>query len=235
MKLNVLFEDSEIIIVEKPIGIDSQSAHSFEPDMVSEIKSHINNLYTNRKEPYLGVVHRLDKPVGGVMVYAKTARTADFLSKQVQSGEMKKHYLAVLCGKPVDIVGNYVDYVLKEGKCNGSRIVDKGITGAKLAELNYRILDSIVEDGRILSLCEIELLTGRHHQIRVQFAGHGFPLWGDNRYNPEFSADSSRRRVHVALNAYRLSLFHPVTKERMTFSVQPTGDIFYNFKKIPKV
>ena len=226
--LKLLYEDHSIIVVEKPIGIESQSSRSFEPDMVSEIKKHIRSLSTDKKEPYVGVIHRLDKPVSGVMVYAKTQKAAAALSRQVQDGTMKKIYRAVLCGKPVDNVGNYVDYLRKDGKNNRSAIVDKGISDAKRAELNYRVVDSLEEDGQILTLVEIELLTGRHHQIRVQFAGHGTPLWGDQKYNPQF-AQGGRRGVSVALSACRLAFCHPVTQKQMEFSMEPQGEIFGRF------
>lgn len=226
--LKLLYEDHSIIVVEKPIGMESQSSRSFEPDVVSEIKKHIRSLSTDKKEPYVGVIHRLDKPVSGVMVYAKTQKAAAALSRQVQDGTMKKIYRAVLCGKPVDNVGNYVDYLRKDGKTNRSAIVDKGISDAKRAELNYRVVDSLEADGQILTLVEIQLLTGRHHQIRVQFAGHGTPLWGDQKYNPQF-AQEGRRGVSVALSACRLAFCHPVTQKQMEFSMEPQGEIFGRF------
>ena len=141
--LKVLYEDDEILVVIKPAGVESQAAKRFAPDMVSEVKKHlvINKSCTPGKEPYVGVIHRLDKPVSGVMVYAKTKNAAASLSKQVAEGKMHKKYLAVLCGKPVDNVGKYVDYLLKDGKTNTSRIVDKSVAGAKRAELEYQILE----------------------------------------------------------------------------------------------
>lgn len=189
--LRILYEDEHMIVVWKPVGMESQSSRGFGADMVSEIRRHIHKLSTKTSpktgEPYVGVIHRLDKPVSGVMVYAKEKKAAAVLSRQVAEGKMKKRYLAVVCGKPVDNVENYVDYLLKDDKMNVSRIVDMGITGAKQAELICRTLETKqVEPYGLLSLAEIELLTGRHHQIRVQMAGHGLPLWGDNRYNPQF-------------------------------------------------
>lgn len=228
--LTILYEDNEIIVVEKPVGIESQSSRGFEPDMVSEIRKHINRLCTVKKEPYVGVIHRLDKPVGGIMVYAKTQKAAAVLSKQVQNGTMKKHYQAVVCGKPVDIVGNFVDFMLKQPKSNDSHVVDKSVPDAKKAELNYKVMGTIEENGNVLSLVDIELLTGRHHQIRVQFAYHGTPLWGDNRYNPDFVKQSSGLRANVALCAYRLEFAHPVTHRDMSFAIEPSGNIFHNFK-----
>lgn len=227
--LNILYEDHAVLVVKKPAGMESQSSRGFEPDMVSEIKKHIRSLYTDKKEPYVGVIHRLDKPVSGVMVYAKTQKAAASLSKQVQDGRMIKIYRAVLCGKPVDNVGNYVDYLRKDGKTNVTAIVDMGITGAKRAELNYRVIKTIQDGEQVLTLVEIELLTGRHHQIRVQFAGHGLPLWGDQKYNPEFNSGSIGRK-NVALSAYRLTFRHPEHGKVMEFTMEPEGEIFKLFR-----
>ncbi|MBS5064028.1 MAG: RluA family pseudouridine synthase [Hungatella hathewayi] len=247
--LTVLYEDRDIIVVEKPVGMESQVSGGFAPDMVSEIKKHINRLCPTGQEPYVGVIHRLDKPVGGVMVYAKTKKAAAALSKQVQANEMHKKYNAVVCGKPVDNVGNFVDYLLKDNSKNMSKLVEKGITGAKRAELSY-IVRGILENDPILpptgkpdvdnsegsdstplTLVEVELHTGRHHQIRVQFAGHGTPLWGDNRYNPIFNTNSSGKRYNIALFASQLTFRHPETGKSMTFTAKPKGEIFQYFLK----
>lgn len=227
MELNILYEDEEILVAEKPVGMESQSARSFEPDMVSEVKKHINRLSPKQGEPYVGVIHRLDKPVGGVMVYAKTKDAAESLSRQVSMHQMEKIYYAVVCGKPVENFGAYVDYLWKDGKNNCSKIVDKGIKGAKLAELSYQIVDERSIGNEVCSLAKIILKTGRHHQIRVQMAGHGTPIWGDQKYNPLFQ--KGYRSGNVALFAYSLTFTHPVTKKRMTFSVKPKGDIFETF------
>ena len=237
--LNILYEDDEILVVKKPVGMESQSGKGFEPDMVSEIKNYFNRLSTRPGEPYVGVIHRLDKPVGGAMVYAKTQKAASALSKQVQDGVMQKRYYAVLCGKPVDIVGKCVDFLLRDSKNNCSKVVDKGITGGKRAELKYRVLKTLEVEGEILSLAEIELLTGRHHQIRVQMSHMGTPIWGDNKYNQAFNRMAGgTRRASVALCACGLSFVHPKTGERMSFSVRPEGEIFnrfdYVFEERPK-
>lgn len=227
--LNVLYEDKDMIVVEKPAGIESQSSHSFAPDMVSEIKRHIHSSSTGKGEPYVGVIHRLDKPVGGVMVYAKNQKTAASLSKQVQGAGMKKQYIAVVCGKLVDNVGNYVDYLLKDGKTNTSKIVDKGIKDAKRAELEYHMLETIDTPKGPLSLVHIILKTGRHHQIRVQMAGHGTPLWGDQKYNP------SPQRGNVALYSCSLTVTNPGTGKEMKFFSKPSGTIFKKFESCDKL
>lgn len=223
----ILYEDQDVIVPVKPAGLEAQSTHSFEPDMVSEIRKHIARLSTqsstNPIAPYVGVIHRLDKPVGGVMVYAKNQKAASALSKQVQNGKLKKTYCAVICGKPVDNVGEYVDFLRKEEGSNYSQIVDKSVDGSKKAELSYEILGTKVVDGQELSLAKIHLVTGRHHQIRVQFAGHGFPLLGDAKYG------KSRRRQPLALWAMELTFVHPVTGEELSFSAQPEGSAFQSF------
>ena len=227
MDLNILFEDEEILVVEKPVGIESQTARSFEPDMVSEVKKHINTLSPKQGEPYVGVIHRLDKPVGGVMVYAKTKGAAESLSSQVSKHQMEKIYYAVVCGKPVENFGAYVDYLWKDGKTNCSKIVDKGIKGAKLAELHYQVVENKNIGSEECCLTKITLKTGRHHQIRVQMAGHGTPLWGDRKYN--LMVQKNTAVGNVALFAYSLSFSHPVTKKRLGFSVKPKGEVFEMF------
>ena len=263
--LNILFEDRDIMVVEKPAGLGSQTSRGFEPDMVSEIKNYLKRAElshlstkpstkasTRPVEPYVGVIHRLDKPVGGVMVYTKNQKAAASLSKQVQDGRMKKIYNAVICGKLVDIVGNYVDYLLKDGRNNYSRIVDKNTPDSKRAELKYRVIDvkdtenmtGAAELGiNTLSLVEVELLTGRHHQIRVQFSGHGTPLWGDGKYNPQWGGTlpscintqtvpgpvRGRGERELALAAVKLSFDHPSTGKNMEFSMKPRGKAFERF------
>ena len=224
--IKIIYEDRDLLAVEKPVGMESQSSRSFEPDMVSEIKKYLSTKLSpslsTGTEPYVGVIHRLDKPVSGVMVYAKTRKAADSLSRQVQDGRMKKIYRAVVCGKPVDNVGNYVDYLVKDGKNNSSRVVDKTVSGSKRAELNYRVL-GVDESGEVLSLLEIELLTGRHHQIRAQLSAHGTPIWGDNKYNPLCKGG------FPALSAVSLAFSHPVTGKPLKFTMEPEGEIFKRF------
>lgn len=248
--LEILYEDKDILVVVKPAGIESQTSRRLEPDMVSEIKNYLHRQEVQTKklstglspkastalvDPYVGVIHRLDKPVRGVMVYAKNQKAAAQLSHQVQEGKLQKIYQAVVCGKPVDNVGKYVDYLLKDGRTNTSRIVDKSVPGAKRAELEYQVLkEEEREDGTARSLVEIHLHTGRHHQIRVQFSSHGTPLVGDGKYGAGDSSASSvsgirSRREPLALCAVRLAFFHPVTGKWMEFSTRPVGGAFAPF------
>lgn len=235
----ILYEDKDIIVVKKPAGLESQSSKSFEPDMVSQLRRYLTypqtihksttipaNRPQNTQPPYVGVIHRLDKPVSGVMVYAKNQKAAAALSASLQAGKMKKWYAAVVCGKPVDNQGTYVDYLLQDRKTNCSRIVDKSVEGSKRAELNYWVKEVINREGKEYSLVEIELLTGRHHQIRVQFAGHGTPLVGDERYGEKGDKSERGRRLGVALCAVRLEFPHPGTGEEMRFEMEMRSGAF---------
>ncbi len=225
--IRILYEDHDIIVTVKPPGMDSQEKHGFAPDMVSEIRKHLDKLSTKEstrgKVPYVGVVHRLDKPVGGVMVYAKNPKAAAALSKQIQEGKLKKTYLAAVCGNLVDNVGNYVDYLRKDEKQNYSQIVDKSVDGAKRAELSYRVLKRNIIEGKPVALAEIRLHTGRHHQIRAQFAGRGTPLWGDGKYGKRVPGQS------LALWSWGLVLEHPASKKIMEFTAEPENGILKQF------
>lgn len=219
MGLNILFEDDHVLVVKKDAGIPVQAGKMRMMDLQGLIK---NELYRrNRKggEPYLGLIHRLDQPVEGVMVFAKTPFAAGALSEQVTDGRMKKHYLALLCGKPSEDSGKLVDYLVKDGRTNTSSVVKEQNKDAKRAELNYQVLKRY-EDT---TLVEVELITGRHHQIRVQMANAGWPLYGDTKYNPKFQ--DVMEHVQTALCAYKLSFVHPKTKKVMEFCIEPDNSM----------
>ena len=219
MGLNILFEDDHVLVVQKDAGIPVQAGKLRMMDLQGLIK---NELYRrNRKggEPYLGLIHRLDQPVEGVMVFAKTPFAAGALSEQVTDGRMKKHYLALLCGKPSEDSGKLVDYLVKDGRTNTSSVVKEQNKDAKRAELNYQVLKRNEET----TLVEVELITGRHHQIRVQMANAGWPLYGDTKYNPQFQEVTEH--VQTALCAYKLSFVHPKTKKVMEFCIEPDNSM----------
>ena len=219
MGLNILFEDDHVFVVKKDAGIPVQAGKLRMMDLQGLIK---NELYRrNRKggEPYLGLIHRLDQPVEGVMVFAKTPFAAGALSEQVTDGRMKKHYLALLCGKPSEDSGKLVDYLVKDGRTNTSSVVKSQEKDAKRAELNYQVLKRNEET----TLVEVELITGRHHQIRVQMANAGWPLYGDTKYNPQFQEVTEH--VQTALCAYKLSFVHPKTKKVMEFCIEPDNSM----------
>ena len=222
MGLKIIFEDEYLLVVKKDAGIPVQAGKLRMMDLQGLIK---NELYRrNRKggEPYLGLIHRLDQPVEGVMVFAKTPFAAGSLSEQVTDGRMKKHYLALLCGKPSEDSGKLVDYLLKDGRTNTSSVVTVGTKDAKRSELNYRVLERRDET----TLVEVELLTGRHHQIRVQMANAGWPLYGDTKYNPQFQEVTEH--VQTALCAYKLAFVHPKTKKNMEFCIEPDNSLLKN-------
>lgn len=216
--MKILYEDGQILVCEKPAGLPVQSQGVGRMDLVSMLKNYLKENGSGNGEPYLGIVHRLDQPVQGVLVFGKTKKAAASLSAQTTDGRMKKEYLAVVCGKPKEKEGHLVDYLLKDGRSNSSRIVKESVKGAKKAELSYRILKET--DG--MALASICLMTGRHHQIRVQMAGAGMPLAGDKKYNPKPDAETA----FVALCARRLTFMHPVSKEEMTFESKPQGFYF---------
>lgn len=226
MRAEILYEDEHLLVCVKPAGMDSQASRGLNPDMVSEIRNYLKA--DCGKLPYVGVIHRLDRPVSGIMVYGKTQKASGTLSNQVKNHQMKKIYYAVLCGKPVDKQGELVDYLWKDGKTNTSRVVkaDQG----KKAVLKYRILGVKEDQERTLSLAEIDLQTGRHHQIRVQFSHFGFPLLGDTRYQKEESDRS--RRDPLALAAVGLGFRHPETGKWMEFKKEPEQPVFLGFHNL---
>ena len=219
MGLNILFEDDHVLVVKKDAGIPVQAGKMRIMDLQGLIKNELYRRDRKGGEPYLGLIHRLDQPVEGVMVFAKTPFAAGALSEQVTDGRMKKHYLALLCGKPSEDSGKLVDYLVKDGRTNTSSVVKEQNKDAKRAELNYLVLKRHEET----TLVEVELITGRHHQIRVQMANAGWPLYGDTKYNPQFQ--EVMEHVQTALCAYKLSFVHPKTKKVMEFCIEPDNSM----------
>ncbi|WP_105616011.1 RluA family pseudouridine synthase [Vallitalea okinawensis] len=222
MSLNILFEDQHIIIVEKPPKVPVQSDPTGDMDLLTVIKEYLKQAYQVKK-PYVGLIHRLDRPVGGIMVYAKTKFANSQLSQQVQNKKMEKTYFAVACGKPQEKQGMLINHLKKLGKVNMSEVVSEDTSGAKEALLNYHCLGSVSTEEGILSLLEIKLITGRHHQIRVQMAHAGIPLWGDNKYNKTFV--KAKKWTQIALWAGELTFKHPKTKKDITYNLE-TKDIY---------
>lgn len=259
MQKNILFEDGHIIVVFKPAGIATQTARISQQDMVSELKNYLAGKpeYNSKKEPYLGIVHRLDQPVSGLLVFGKTKAAAAELSRQITCGQMQKYYYAVILGSPSSSQGQLENYLYKDGKTNQSLIVKEGFPGAQKAILNYRLIRTLMvleeEDGyreyrdyarhlaakhpasfpknRQISLMEILLITGRHHQIRAQMAHADMPLMGDGKYGTPASKSLSRKIGcrNVALCASRLTFHHPVTHEETAFERKPEEGIFLPF------
>ncbi|OZV14101.1 hypothetical protein CIW83_01390 [Tissierella sp. P1] len=209
MDIKIIFEDKDILVVEKPPKIPCQSDKTSDDDIMSIL---------NR--PYLGLVHRLDRPVGGVMVYAKNEKTNSFLSKEVSARRLYKEYLVVVCGRPEASKGELRDYLKKLRTINMSKVVDKGNNGAKEAVLEYELLESKdTEEYGTLSLLKVILKTGRHHQIRVQLSNAGFPIWGDNKYNKTFV--KKKEWTQISLWSYKIGFYHPTNKTNSTFISLP--------------
>ena len=215
-KLKVLYEDNHIIVVVKPKNILSQSDITKDIDMLSLVKNYVKEKYNKPGNVYIGLVHRLDRPTGGIMVFARTSKAANRLSEQIKNNEIKKTYLAVIPNFK-DKKGEFIDYLKKEN--NGNTIVTNKEEG-KYSNLKYEL----IKEKNDLSLVAIELITGRHHQIRVQFASRGYPLYGDQRYGKE-------DKNQLALFCYKLEFIHPVKKEKMSFIKYPDYGIFKEFKE----
>ena len=215
-KLNILYEDNHIIVVVKPINILSQEDATGDMDMLTLIKDYLKEKYNKPGNVYLGLVHRLDRVVGGVMVFAKTSKAASRLSDSIRKNLFHKSYLAICHGK-VKESDTFIDYLKKKDDFN-TIITNKN--EGKLSELSYQLIDYNKELD--LSLVKVDLKTGRHHQIRVQSASRNHPLVGDNRYGND-------NEKNIGLFAYQLSFVHPVKKELMTFTYLPKDKPFNLF------
>ncbi len=217
-KLNILYEDNHIIVVEKPVNILSQSDITGDIDMLSIVKDYIKNKYNKGGNVYVGLIHRLDRPVGGLMVFAKTSKAAKRLNEEIKNKRFIKTYIALLEGNLRES-GRLTNYLYKDS--NGiSKVVDKDFIGAKEAALEYEIIKYLKEENK--TLVKVNLITGRHHQIRLQFSNIGYPVYGDQRYS------NTDNKVQIYLYAYKLSFKHPVKDEILEFKLLPKWDIIKN-------
>ena len=217
--LIILHEDNHIIVVLKPQNIACCPDESGDDNLLDCAKRYIKEKYDKPGNAYLGLVHRLDRPTGGVMVFAKTSKAAARLSEQMKTGGFEKRYLAVLCGAPSKKKGTLENYLRKNTVNNTVYVCTQTEEGAKFASLGYEIR----EEKEGLALAEIDLHTGRTHQIRVQFASINTPVYGDMRYGGEKAVKGK-----LALWAYSLRFTHPVTGESLRFMVQPPEDGVWN-------
>lgn len=209
-KLNVLYEDNHIIVVEKKPNILSQSDITGDVDLLTMVKEYVKEKYNKPGNAYIGLVHRLDRPVGGIMVFARTSKAAKRLNEQIKNHEFNKTYVAVLEGnldKKKDVL---IDYLYKDDKTGISKVVNKDYPKAKRCELYYEVL-GYYENKTIV---KINLVTGRHHQIRLQFKNLGYPLYGDQRYG-------SKNNEQIRLCSYKLEFNHPVKNEKLSFKLLP--------------
>lgn len=211
MKLEILYEDQEILVCMKPAGIPTQTKRIGAPDMVSLLKNYLHDSHPESGSPYLAVIHRLDQPVEGLLVFARTPAAAKSLNRQLTASGFGKYYLAILSSVPSRKESTLEDYMIKDSRTNTSRICSPDTPGSKSARLHYKVLRT--QNG--LALTEIHLDTGRHHQIRVQTAHLGCPVVGDIKYG---SPLSSRQ---LCLYAAQLSFCHPKTGRALSFSYTP--------------
>ncbi len=216
-ELNVVYEDNHIIVVIKPQNIPTQEDESHDKDLLTMVKEYIKVKENKPGNVFVGLVHRLDRPTGGIMVFAKTSKAASRLTQEMHTGDFKKRYLTVVVGKPREKRAKLVNYLLKNARTNTVQVVPELTTNAKRAELGYVVLD----EREKVSLLDVNLATGRSHQIRVQLKNIGCPVYGDVKYG----GDKLAKGHNLALWAYELKFIHPTTKENMTFKCYPPEDI----------
>lgn len=217
-KFNIIYEDNHLLVVEKPAGIPVQEDSSKDIDMLTILKNYRKANENKPGEAFIGLVHRLDRPVSGIMVFAKTSKAASRLSDQIRQNQFHKTYLAVVEGIP-PIKGRYEDYLIKNEKENKSYITEK--EKGKYSCLEYKVLST--KDNK--SLVEINLITGRSHQIRVQFSSRNHPLIGDSKYgnNPD--------NIDIALLAKSITFTHPIQKKELTFTIDIPNKYPFNLFK----
>lgn len=225
MDIEKKYDDKNAIVVLKPYGMPCQKDKTGDDDL----QSFVEKKYNEGHECFL--INRLDRPVGGLVLFAKNNKTAAFLSDALQNGKIKKVYYAVVCGVPKEESGVLKDWLLKDSNTNMTKVVDEDTKNAKYAELKYEVIDQ-TEDIKhgTLSLLKIKLKTGRHHQIRAQFANIGLPLWGDTKYNADFNRLESF--TNIGLWSYEIA-FPIENTERIEGIVSiPDSGIFARFKSI---
>lgn len=204
-KVNIIYEDNHLLVVEKPINVPTQEDTSKDLDLLNMLKKYLKEKYNKPGNVYLGLVHRLDRPVGGIMVFAKTSKCASRLSEQLRNKMFKKTYYAIVIGN-IEDNNTLVDKLLKDERNNIVKIDNNGKESIlKFNKINYK---------KNMSLVKINLKTGRSHQIRVQLSHHGYPLYGDQKYNK-----NSKVGEQLALFSNEISFYHPITKELLTFNL----------------
>lgn len=229
----IIYEDKDIIVCHKPAGVATQTGRIGQQDMVSLLINYLaQKEETGKKEPFVGVIHRLDQPVEGILVFAKSSNAAKELNLQLTSNFMEKRYYAAFYGEKPYETAVIADYLLQDRKTNTSAIVTKDTKDAKKALLEYQLLH--YKEKEQIGLLDIHLITGRHHQIRVQMAGAGMGLLGDQKYASQACKEvaSELKLRQVSLCAYQLSFAHPKTQEKLVFKIEPEGNWYQMFGKI---
>lgn len=220
----IIFEDNHLLVVEKPVNIPVQGDDSNDLDLLNILKQDLKVRYNKPGEVYLGLIHRLDRPVGGIMVFAKTSKAAARLSDQIRTRVFKKIYLAIVRGIPQNKKGTLRDFLLKDSSNNMVSVVTEGTLDAKEAILDYEVLKSNGD----LSLLRVQLHTGRPHQIRVQLSNAGYTLYGDQRYGAEVNKPGQQ----IALWAHSVTFIHPTMKDERTLTCEtPKTELWVQFLK----
>lgn len=229
----ILYEDKEILVCRKPAGLAVQNARIGTMDLESGLKNYLAK-NGQKQPPYLAVIHRLDQPVEGILVFGKNPGAAKELSRQITEHQVEKIYLAATFGEPPAYSGTLEDYLKKDGKTNTSSVVAPGTPGGKKARLSYEVLEETTDlfSGRKKWLVKIHLETGRHHQIRVQMAHGRMPLLGDRKYNTDLTVSAGN--YGLALCAANLCFVHPVTGKTMRFQTVPETPGFEGFSVLKK-
>ncbi|CEP85828.1 RluA family pseudouridine synthase [Paraclostridium sordellii] len=222
--INVIYEDNHLLVVEKPVNVLSQGDDTNDKDMVNLLKNYLKVKYNKPGNVFVGLVHRLDRPVGGIMVFAKTSKAASRLSEQVRNKSFKKTYRAVLNGNMKKDKDTLKDYLYKNKKTNMVSVVNKNHKDAKDAELSYETISK----NEKFSMVQVDLKTGRPHQIRVQFSSRKHPLFGDQRYGQHIN----KKGDQIALWSYKIEITHPTTKEKMEFICNPPNNYPWNLFEV---
>ena len=218
--LQVLFEDNHIIIVNKRSGDISQGDKTGDKPLSDVVKTYIKDKYNKEGNVYLGVVHRLDRPTSGIIIFARTSKALERLNKMLRDKKIDKTYWAVVKGVPKKEKDTLINYLKKNPKNNKSSVFAKEISGSKRAVLHYAVIKKLDN----YSLIEVDLETGRHHQIRAQLANIGFPIKGDLKYG--FNRSNKDGSIH--LHARKIAFIHPVSKEAIAIVAPTPNDVIWN-------
>ena len=210
--MKILYEDKYLLVCEKPVGVESQLSSTGKPDMITLLSGYRKE---KGEDTYVGLVHRLDTATGGAMIYSKQESITGKISGILNSPEYEKEYLAVVHGVPDNKEGEFCDLLYHDKLKNKSFVVKKERNGVKKAIAEYKVVDTLEHNGEIISLVKVRLITGRTHQIRVQFASRGMALLGDGKYG------SRDNKASLALWSHRLALTHPIMKKRIEVTSQP--------------
>jgi len=218
MELNVLFEDNHLLAVEKPRNLLIQEDATGDPDLLNITKEFLVEKYNKPGNAFLGLVHRLDRPVGGVILFGKTSKAASRISNEIRLNKFDRQYYAVVRGIPDKKEDTLTDYLLKNRKTNVSSVVAPGTTDAKKSILDYEVVGT--DEKNNLSLLFVTLQTGRSHQIRLQLSHLGFPIYGDQKYGQDVNQPGQQ----IALWAYKVAVKHPTKDETVTISLNPPAE-----------